>query len=186
MEVVFPGGCIPSDKSVPDSNVPRRGRPKQTGKGPAPGKGHVLEMLSNRLGIAQIMILVDEAVTKLLLRGPSDLLQMYGGKLGDGATHCPLINLHRDRYFSVSQGIGGPAFGRRQLDPSLGLQKQQQAATYHVLESAIDLPPIPCPANLLGNETPAAIGMGRYDFLDNRNIRCSDITTTVCCDDFHA
>lgn len=121
MEIFLPGRYIPSDKSVPNSNVPWSGRPEQTGNGPVMEKGHVLEMLSNRLGIAQIMILADEAVTKLLLRGPADLLQMYGGKLADGATDWRLINLDRDRHLPVSQGIGGPAFGRRQLDPSLGL-----------------------------------------------------------------
>lgn len=170
MQVVFPGGCIPSDKSVPDSNVPWRGRPEQASNGPPMGKGHVLEMLSHRLGIAQIMILADEAVTKLLLRGPSDLLQMQGGKLREGASDGRLINPDVDRHFSLCQGIGGPASGRRQLDPSLGLEQQQQAAAYHVLESAIGLPPIPGPANFLGDETPAAIWMSCYNSLDNGNI----------------
>jgi hypothetical protein len=170
VEIFLPGRYIPSDKSVPDSNVPGSGRPDQTGNWPVMEKGHILEMFSNRLGIVQIMILADEAVTKLLLRGPADLLQMYREKVADGATDWRLINLDGDRQLPIGQGIRGAAFGRRQLYPSLGLQKQQQASTHHVLESAIGLPPIPCPANLLGNETPAALGMGRYDFLDNRNI----------------
>lgn len=73
MEVVLAGRYIPPDKSVPDSDVPRGGRPQQTSDRPAMGKGYILEVLSDRLGVTQVVVLVDQTVTELLLRSPADL-----------------------------------------------------------------------------------------------------------------
>jgi len=149
------------------------------------GKGHVLEMFSNGLAIAQVVMLADETAAKLLLRGPADLLKGYGEKGADGAMDGRLINPNPDRWLAVGQGIGKGAFGRRQLNPSLGFEEQEQAATDHVLEGAIGLLPIPCPAHLLGDETPAPTGMGGNDLPDKDNIRFANNPPPICGDDLH-
>jgi hypothetical protein len=143
MEIFLSGLCTPSDKSVPHPDVPWSGRPEQTGNGPAMGKGHVFEMFPNRLAIAQIVMLADETIAKLLMWAPADLLKGDGEKGSNGAMDGCLINLNPQRRLAVGQGIGKPAFGWGQLDPSLGLEEQQQAAADHVLEGAIGLTPVP-------------------------------------------
>jgi hypothetical protein len=185
MEIFLSGLCTPSDKAVPDPNVPWSGRPEQTGNGPAMGKGHVLEMFSNRLAIAQIVMLANETVAKLLLWASADLLKGYGEKGANGAMDGRLINPNPDRRLAVGQGIGKPAFGWRQLDPPLGFEEQEQAATDHVLEGAIGLTPVPCPAHLLGNEPSAPTGMGGNDLSDKGNIGLGDNPPAICSDDLH-
>lgn len=143
MEVVLPGRYVPSDKSVPDSDVPRGGRPQQTSDRPAMGKGYILKVLSDRLAIAQVVVLVDQTVTELLLRSPADLLEVDGKKCIDGAMDRCLINCDSVGWFAVGQGIGKLAFGRRQLNPPLGFEEQQQATAHHIFEGAIGLSPIP-------------------------------------------
>lgn len=185
MEVILPGRYIPSDKSVPGSDVPWGGRPEQTGDRPAMGKGHILEVLSDRLGITQVVVLADEAVTELLLRGPADLLEVDGKQRIDGAMDRCLINRNPGRRLAVGQGVGNLPFGRRQLDPALGFEEQQQAAADHVFEGAIGLSPIPCPAKLLRNEPPAPTGVSGNDPPNKGNIRLIDNPTAICDSGFH-
>jgi len=185
MEVLLSALCTPSDKPVPDSDVPRSGGPEQTGNGPAVGKGHVLEMFPNRLAIAQIVMLVDEAVAKLLLCSPADLLEGYGEEGANGALDGCLINLNPQRRLAVGQGIGKLAFGWGQLDPSLGLEEQEQASTDHVLEGAIGLTPVPCLAYLPGNQSPAPTGMGGNDLPNKGNIGLGDDPPAICDNDLH-
>jgi hypothetical protein len=185
MEVFLSGVSTPSYKTVPDCDVVWSRRPGQTGNGPPIGKGHVFEVFSNGLAVAQIVMLADETVAKLLLCSPSDLLKGYGQKGTYGAMDWRLINGDPNRGLAVGQGIGRSLFGGRQLDASLGLQEQEQAATEHVFEGAIGLPPIPCPAELLGNEAPAGGGMCGDDLLNQGNIGLGDSTSAICCDDLH-
>jgi hypothetical protein len=184
-EVVLPDPYIPSDKSVPGSDVPGGGRPEQTGDRPAMGKGHILEVLSDRLGITQVVVLADEAVTELLLRAPADLLEVDGKQRIDGAMDRCLINRNPVGRLAVGQGIGKLTFGRRQLDPALGFEEQQQAAADHIFEGAIGLSPIPCPAKLLRNEPPAPAGVSGNDPPNKGNIRLIDNPTAICDSGFH-
>jgi hypothetical protein len=149
------------------------------------GKDHILEVLADRLGITQVVVLADEAVTELLLRGPADLLKVDGKKRTYGAMDRCLINRNPDRRLTVGQGIGKLPFGRRQLDPALGFEEQQQAAANHVFEGAIGLSPIPCPAKLLRNEPPAPAGMSGNDTPDKGNIGLVDNPTAICDSGFH-
>jgi hypothetical protein len=142
-------------------------------------------MFSNRLAIAQIVMLADETVAKLLLWAPADLLEGDGEKGGDGTMDRCLINPDPDRRLAVGQGIGRSAFGRGQLDPSLGLEEQEQAATDHILEGAVGLTPVPCPAHLLGNEPPAPTGMGGNDLPNKGDIRLGDDPAAICDNDLH-
>jgi hypothetical protein len=185
MEVFLSGVSTPSDKAVPHCDVVWSRRPGQTGNGSILGKGYVLEMFSNRLAVAQIVMLADETVAKLLLCSPSDLLKGYGQKGADGAMYWGLINDDPDRGLAVGQGIGRSLFGGRQLDASLRLQEQEQAATEHVLEGAIGLPPIPCSADLLGNEASACRGMCGDDLPNQGNIGLGDRASPKCGDDLH-
>jgi len=149
------------------------------------GKGHILEMLSDRLGITQVVVLADEAVTKLLLRAPADLLEADGQQRIDGAMNRRLINRNPVGRLAIGQGIGNLTFGRRQLNPSLGFEKQQQAAADHIFEGAIGLSPIPCPAKLLRNEPPAPAGVSGNDPPNKGNIRLIDNPTPICDSGFH-
>ena len=73
MQIFFPYLGTPSNKTVSWPKMPGSGRPCQTGNGSVMGEGYILKVFSNRLAIAQVMILGNEAIEKLLKRAPSDL-----------------------------------------------------------------------------------------------------------------
>jgi len=185
MEVALPDRYIPSDKSIPNSDVPRGGGPQQTSDRPAMGKSHILELLSDRLGITQVVVLADEAVTELLLRAPADLLKADGQQRIDGAINRRLINRNPGRHLAVYQWIWNLTFGRGQLNPSLGFQEQQQAAADHIFQSAIGLSPIPRPAKLLRNKPPAPAGVSGNDPPNKGNIGLIDNPSAICDSGFH-
>ena len=113
-------------------------------------------MLSNGLSIAQIMMLTDQAVEEFLPPGSTDLLEIDRMQISNRPLYGCLVNLNIDRLFSVCKRVGELTLGRRQLDQALRLQQQKEAAADHVFECAICLSPLPCPANLLGNEASAS------------------------------
>jgi hypothetical protein len=185
MKAFLPALSTPSDKAVSGPDVPWGGRPGQTGHRPAMGKGHVLEMFSNGLGIAQIVMLADQTVKKLLPGCSANLLQADGEQGANGAMDRTLINLDTDRRCACCQRVGKCAFGRGLLDQTPGLQEQQQAAADHVLECPIGLPPVPLPAHLLGNEPSARTRMGGDDLPDKANIRFVDTSPPIRGNDVH-
>jgi hypothetical protein len=56
----------PSQITISTPNVTRSGTPPQTGYDSTTGEGEILQMLPHRPRIPQIMVLLDEAVIKLL------------------------------------------------------------------------------------------------------------------------
>ena len=96
-----------------------------------------------------------------------------------------LVNLYPDGFSSIGKRVGDLTLGRRQLDQALRLQQQKQAAADHVFECAVCLSPLPCPANLLGNEASASGGIGRYDFPDDVNVTIGNVTAPICRNDLH-
>ena len=65
MEIIAPCFAIPSNVAVPASYVPRGGRPRKTGYGSFLRKGNVFEVRPNRLRVAEVMELGNEAVVEL-------------------------------------------------------------------------------------------------------------------------
>lgn len=143
-------------------------------------------MLSNRLGVTQIMMLADQAIEKFLQPGSTYLLEMDRGQVMNRTLYRGSVDLYMNRLSSIGKRILEVTLGRRELDQISGLQQQQQAAADHVFECAVFLPPVPRPAHLLRNEASAGVGMGRYDFSDNVNIRLGNVSCAVCRNDSHA
>jgi len=56
-------------------------RPCQAGNGSILGESHILEVLSHRLCIAQVMMLGNEAIEEFFTRGSSDLQQCDWGEV---------------------------------------------------------------------------------------------------------
>ncbi len=56
----------PAYKAIPATNVAGRRAIDHAGHRPLPGKDQILQVLSHRLAITQIVILLDQAVAKLL------------------------------------------------------------------------------------------------------------------------
>jgi len=74
-DVLQPRLRAPADEAVPTAQMTWRRAPGHTGDGPAARKDHVLQVLAHGLRVAQIVVLLQQAVEQRLLgRAPATAL----------------------------------------------------------------------------------------------------------------
>ena len=76
-------------------------------------------MLSNRLGITQIVMLTDQTVEEFLGPGSAYLLEMDRVQLINRTVYRGPVNLYVDRFSPIGKRIGKLTLWRRQLDQPL-------------------------------------------------------------------
>jgi hypothetical protein len=70
-------------------------------------------MLSNRLGVTQIMMLTDQTIEELFRPGSAYLLEMDRVQLVNRALYRGLVNLYFGGFSPIGKRIGKLALGRR-------------------------------------------------------------------------
>src|ERR1017187_10324058 len=75
-DVAPPRFGVPADVKVAAAQMSRRRGPCQAGGWPTLGPYQVLQVLSHRLLVAEIMMLLHQAVEQRLLGGASNLLEL--------------------------------------------------------------------------------------------------------------
>jgi len=100
-------------------------------------------MLSNWLGISQVMILKYQAVVEFFKRSPSNLLNTQRLNLRKPFMNRRLIYFNFLWLFSTNEWIVGHNSSGRKLDISSSFQFEQEPSAYHIAQSAIRLNPIP-------------------------------------------
>jgi hypothetical protein len=123
------------------------------------GKDQILQVFSNRLPIAQIMILGDETVEKFFQRAATNLLKCDRKKFLDRCIKRTFVHHHRLRRFAVQKGVPGGALSGRKYDMAFPFQAQQESPANHVFEVTVGLNPVPGVAYFLRQGTPAIFGM---------------------------
>jgi hypothetical protein len=100
-------------------------------------------VLSDRLLIAEIVMLFHQAVEQWLPAGAPYLLEHQ--RLGSAQPGFDRRGVNQDRLWpgSVCQRIMPDVTHRRQADLASSLQHQKQATAHHVAEGAIRLAPLP-------------------------------------------
>jgi hypothetical protein len=114
MEIISPCFAIPSNVAVPASYVPRGRRPRKTGNGSFLGKSYVFEVRPNRLGVAQVMELGDEAVVELFKLSTPYLAQHDRVELFEVGFDRGLVNF--DPFGSIAGDVPAsraPSFWRQ-------------------------------------------------------------------------
>src|SRR3990170_40650 len=94
----------PADKAVPTTNVAGRRAIDHTGHRPWPGKNQILQVLSHRLAIAQIVILLDQTVAELLKDRTSYLTDLKGQNGRKRTLDRMRVNDHGSGFLSLDQG----------------------------------------------------------------------------------
>jgi len=185
MEALLAVLLRPSDETVPAADVARSRGPCQAGDGSAIGKDNILEMLPYRMDIPQIMVLFHEGVEQLLHRCASDLAKLDGKDFpqfpGDGS----LIHFHARGSFSMDQRVVGGASPGGQLDVARPVQLKEKSPAYHLLEGAVLLHPVPCPAKPARQTGPAVVGMLCHEPLDEGHILCCSDFASICDSQVH-
>ena len=105
MEILTTDLNRPADKAVPATNVAGCRTIDHTGHRPLPGKDQILQVLSHRLAITQIVILLDQAVAELLKGRTPHLTDLKGENRRKRTLDRMRVNDHRGGFFSVNQGI---------------------------------------------------------------------------------
>src|ERR1017187_5043108 len=75
-DVAPPGFRIPADVAVAAAQVPRRRTPSQTGNRPPLGPQKIFEMLAHRLLVAQVVVVLHQAVEQRLIGGAPHRLDL--------------------------------------------------------------------------------------------------------------
>ena len=73
VKVLLPNLGSPSDEPVPSCQMPHRGGPSHACDWSLMGEEHVLQVLSDRMAVPQVMVLGEQAVVHLLETRPPDL-----------------------------------------------------------------------------------------------------------------
>ena len=83
MEILFFNLIRPSDELIPAGNPPGWGAPAEAGDDLAVEKGHIFEVSSYDLAVAEIVVVMDEAVIKGFERGVTDEFEFQGAQGGE-------------------------------------------------------------------------------------------------------
>src|SRR5947207_4536323 len=123
-------------------------RPAQAGHRAAPGPEQILELFAYGPAVAQVVMLGQQLSPESLRWVAAHLFQAQRSQLRQAGYQWTLI--HRfvvcARPSMSDDVIGYPFSFGRQLDPAGPMQRQQQAPTHHVAQSAVGLDPVPGPA----------------------------------------
>jgi len=133
----------PTNKAVPATNMAGRRAINHTGHGPLPGEDQILQVLSHRLAIPQVVLLLDQAVAKLLEGRAPHWTDLKGENRRKGTFDRIRGNDHGSGFFSLNQGIERIPLFDRELNITGPLQCQHQTPADHVTKSSIGLPPVP-------------------------------------------
>jgi hypothetical protein len=79
MEILFFDRVRPTDEMIPAGNPPGWGAPAEAGDDLAVEKGHIFEVSSYDLAVAEIVVVMDEAVIEGFERGVTDEFEFQGG-----------------------------------------------------------------------------------------------------------
>jgi len=138
----------PADMAIPATDMPGGGRPRHAGNRPSPCENQILEMFADRLGVAQVMKLVNQAVEQRFLFMPAHLAKRDGHGVGQFSANGRPINFHLDRLFSFRQVVPGLHFSGRQNDMAGSFRFKHETAADHVTQGAVLPNPVPCKTKL--------------------------------------
>jgi len=169
----------PADEAVPAAQVTWRRGPRHAGDGPTLRVYQVLEVLADRLRVAEVVVLLKETVEKRLIRRPPHLAKGQRPQRVQDAAQRRGVDGSRRGSLGLGQRIGRDPPLLWQLDVACPVQGQHQPASNHVSRGSIGLDPIPGLADLLRQCPSAGRRMFGDQFVDERHVGVRDDTASV-------
>ena len=184
---VFPPGLLrPTDEAISWTKVPWRRRPAKTPNGPALGSDDVLEVLTNRLDVAEIVVLLDQGVHQGLFATPPDLTQVDRTNFFQRREQRILTDLDALWSAALHKWVVGCHPLRRQFDEFPAVQLEHQPTAYHVAQVPVGLNPIPHLTELLRQTPSTQVEMLSDQVLDEYYVRRANVTSSVSQHNVHA
>lgn len=137
-------------------------------------------MFSNRLSVTEIMILLNQAVTKFFMPGSSDQAELNGLELFNCGYNRRLIDVEYLGFFlfGLSAASERPLPGRER-DVPLPVKLQHESPANSILKRTVGLSPIPLTANSQGQRSTALIGIVSDDLTEKVDIAGAYDTFTI-------
>ena len=129
-------------------------------------------MFPDRLRVAEVVVLREQAIEQCLVRRVPHLAQLERLDLGQGPLQRARIDTDHGGLGALGQRIGRNVAHRRQLDQARPVQLQHQPAAHHVAQHPVGLHPVPRRAQLLGQLAPTGPGMLGNECADEASRRC--------------
>jgi hypothetical protein len=126
-----------------------RGGPRQARQRATLAVDQVLQLLTHGLGVAEVVVALNEAVKQRLLRGSAHQPKFERLDLAEPGAQRRRIDRDRRGSLALGQGIAGPAPLGRQLDQPGAMELQHQAPAHHIAQRPVGLHPVPGRAELL-------------------------------------
>lgn len=136
-------------------------------------------MLAERLVVAEVVVLLDQAVEQPLLTAPPHLPKLQRAKLCELTTHRSRAHGHRRRRPTLDQRVAGPPTHRRQLDVTGPVKRQHQATADHVAQGAVGLTPVPGLTQPLRQRPMTGLRVASDQPSDEDDVRGTDLPTSV-------
>ncbi len=137
-------------------------------------------MFPNRLSVTEIMILLNQAVTKFFMPGSSGQAELNGLELFNCGYNRRLIDVEFLGFFlfGLSAAGEGPLPGRK-CNVSLPVKLQHESPANSILEHAVGLSPIPFAANSQGQRSTTLIGIVGDDLTEKVDVAGAYVTFTI-------
>lgn len=105
-------------------------------------------MLPNRLGVTEIMVLLNQAVKKLFIPGFSDQAKLNGLKFFNCGDNRCQVDVELFNFFSLGLPTAAECFlSGRECNIPLPVKFQHKSPANSIFEYAVGLSPIPLAAN---------------------------------------
>ncbi len=115
-------------------------------------------MFPNRLGVTEIMILLNQAVKELFMLGFSDQEELNGLELFNRGDNRCQVDVEFLDFFPFGLPTAGEGFlSGRKCNVPLSVKLQHESSANPILEYAVGLDPIPFSANSQGQRSTALV-----------------------------
>jgi hypothetical protein len=168
----------PTDVSVAWPEVASGRRPAEACDG-LPASGHeILEVLTDRMGVPEIMVLLDERLDESLVRSATNLTDVEGPEIRK--TRGERRSRHIDQSdHGVAARLLAPPSSRRQIQVALPVKFQHQSTTERVAWRTVLLRPVPRLAYLERERSPTRSGAPGNELPKERDLARSERASAI-------
>jgi hypothetical protein len=149
------------------------------------GVDHILEVLTDRLRVPEVMVRFDESVEEFLLSGAPDLLESQRPELAKPNAKRCCLDIDSLWHSVLSGVIGWPIAYRWKLNEARAIEFEHEAATNHVAKLTVRLTPIPGFTQELRKSSAARFGMLGDEFADELEVALGDRAAAILQLHFH-
>src|SRR5580693_4106884 len=141
-EAQVPAACLdaPAEEAIAEPERAGGRSPREARHRAIAGDDEIFQMLPDRLLVAEIVMLREQAVEEAFVRRAADLMEPEGGQRSECRLDGTGVDQDRRRTRARSPGLPGGPLRSREVNMTGAMQPQEQAAANRVTGCPIRLP----------------------------------------------